>query len=140
MKKIIAIILVTLACVMTLASCTLTAPDAVKLAEKLDDAGYEVVLTVDKDAIDKSGITLEARSEYIEQILTVVSADEEDPKSGMFIYYSNTESAKAAVDVFARLLVEAEDYESDEVISQVVKSKGKIVYIGDEECWNEAFK
>ena len=139
MKKIIAIILVTVACVMALSSCSLNTPKPLDLTEKLDEAGYYVEIIVDKDTIKRSyGEDLELRPEYMEEVITVVSYDdEENPKAGVFVYYSNAESAKAAVAHMEDLKNNEETAEQYADIS--VNRQGKLVFIGNEEFWNAAF-
>ena len=132
MKKFIAIILVTIVCVLTLSSCALTTPGALKTAAKYDNAGYTVAVTVDADTIDKTfAADLGARPGAIEQMLEVLSEDE--TKEGIIVYYSNTNAAKNAADYFESLTAEEEN------VDYVVHRKGNMVFFGHEACWNDVF-
>lgn len=135
MKKITAIILVTLACVLMLSSCALVTPGALELAEKYDAAGYSVELIVDDDEIEDE-LTVEMRPEFAEAIVEVTSSDKKI--SGAYIYYNNTDSAKAAVEAIEALMANEET--ADEYADVYVTRQGKLVFFGMEDCWKAMFK
>ena len=148
MKKITAIILATLACVMILSSCALVTPKPLDLADKYDKAGYTVSITVDNENIveflenafdiDPDEPELVLAFADVDQIVNVVSTASKNPPSGFFVYYSDANSAKKDAEAIESYISAEENEEAFDGL--VVYRQGKLVFFGMSDCWYEIFK
>ena len=106
MKKIIAVILVTLACIMTLSSCALTTPDPLTLADTYDAEKCVVsIMFEDKvlavsaaEVLKTKSIVPEIDASAVSHLVTVQLKGSEADPINYFYYFSSASDAKNAVE------------------------------------------
>lgn len=131
MKKVISIslALVMLIVVIGLAGCTANTPDSV--AEKLEKAGYEVILENSEVFCRDSEDFFEiAEGTFIAQIKATKGDDY------VYIYYcENAEAAQCIYDMTEELYLQADQ---EQVADHIYEINGSTVYLGTESGINAA--
>ena len=147
MKRIIAVVLAMLACVVVFSSCFgggKNQNDPIKLAQAFDDEDYTVGLMVDESQITEIADEFEVSSKGIYCIL-VVSPEEDDDdyygndeksKAGMFIYCEDSATAKKMQKELTAFSESDEDFKED-IKRPVVERSGKMVFVGSADAWEE---
>jgi len=120
--RLVALSLVLVVMLGSLASCGGPNADPEKAEEALDDAGYAVTL----DKTIQPGLYKLAGVDGVDCVVSAVNLDEDDAGFITIIYFDEAEDAKEAFD---HIKDEAED-KMEKYEDYVCKKSGKMIYYG----------
>lgn len=127
MVKIIALAMVAVMLMLTLASCgAKPSSDPAKAKEKLEKEGYKVALVENEDVLKLSGL------DGLVASLTAMKGDSKEDAQGVSIYYfKDADSAKKAEEnEFIKAAIEEAKKEDDASTGR----SGKMIWIGTKEA------
>ena len=124
-------------CVLMLGSCSIVKDDPISLAKRYDTKEYAVEMFVDDEKINDFADEFEVRSKGIYCIVAVVpnNGDKYD-KAGIYIYCNDNDSAEKMVEDLEQYANSNEEFK-EEILRQIVDRKGKVVFIGSEDTWED---
>ena len=135
--KIIIVSLVVLSFIFVLASCAILDKDPVKLAQALDDESYDTEIMSDADYFEEMAEETGSSDKDVVWMMNIDSEGYYDAY-GTLIYVKKTGSAK---DLQADLEEYIEEEKKNDTYGEyedtIVARKGKYVFVGSEEIWND---
>ena len=135
MRKIM--IFVAIMCILMLSSCSNIKDDPVDLAKSYDAKEYAVKMYVDDEEIKEFADEFEVRSKEVFCIVAVAPNNGDDyDKMGIFIYCNDNDSAEKMAEDLEQYVNSNEDFK-EEILREIVDRKGKVVFIGSEDTWEE---
>lgn len=124
-------------CVLMLGSCSNVKDDPIRLAKRYDTKEYAVTMIVDDEDIKNFADKFEVRSKGIYCIVAVVPNNGDDyDKMGIYVYCNDNDSAEKMVEDLEQYVNSDEDFK-EEILRQIVDRKGKVVFIGSEDTWED---
>ena len=122
MKRIVALLMITLILVGALVSCGTIPSDPADLKAELEEMGADVKISYEKSKFkyyaEKAGVS-------VDNIKCLVSCELGD--EGNFIFCMDSDTADRAEEYFSLQYADKEDI--------VVAREGKVVYAGSKVCW-----
>ena len=135
MRKIM--IFVAIMYILMLSSCSNVKDDPTDLAKNYDAKDYAVKMCVDDEEIKEFADEFEVRSKGIYCIVVVVPNNGDDyDKMGIFIYCNDNDSAEKMAEDLEKYVNSNEDFK-EETLRETVDRKGKVVFIGSEDTWED---
>ena len=143
--KIIIVSLVVLSFIFVLASCAMLDKDPIKVAQALEEEKYDTEITADPDDMRDVASEYGASKKGMVWMMSIRTERDEDDsifdyddyEYGMLIYCKKDSIAKDLQKSIEKYFEDQEDEEYFNRKNISVERKGKYVFLGSEEIWED---